>query len=101
MPMNSDRLIIGYCNINNALASENRKMWSFFFLVFNRDKCSQCAAFRVFNSSIKFLLAFKPLYARRSWNEFSSRHIYLTDLLSFRMSSAKRHCGLIYMLKIS
>ena len=31
MPMNSDRLIIGYCNINNALAGDCRKMWSFFF----------------------------------------------------------------------
>ena len=100
MPMNSDRFIISYCNINNALVGDCRKMWFFFFWSLIEDSVSQCVVSRIFNSSIKFSLAFKPLHAHHSWNEFSSSCIYLSDLLSFGMSFEKRHCGLIYMLKI-
>ena len=31
MPMNLDGLIIVYCNINNALVGDCRKIWSFLF----------------------------------------------------------------------
>ena len=65
MTMNSDRLIIGYCNINNALAGDCRKMWSFFFFrSLIEASVSQCVVSRIFNSSIKFSMAFKPLHAR-------------------------------------
>ena len=66
MPMNSDMLIIGYYNINNALAGDCRKMRCFFFFFFwslIETSVSQCVVFRIFNSSIKFSLAFKPLHA--------------------------------------
>ena len=41
MPMNSDRLIIGYRNINNAFCGDCKKMLSFFFffLAFNLYQC--------------------------------------------------------------
>ena len=101
MPMNSDRLIIGPCNINNALAGDCRKMWSFFFFrSLIEANVSLCVVSRIFNSSVKFSMALKPLHACHSSNEFSSSCVYLSDLLSFRMSYAKWHCGLIYMLKI-
>ena len=53
MPMNSNRLIVGYCNINNALDGDSRKMWSFFFFFFwslIETSVSQCVIFRIFNS---------------------------------------------------
>ena len=74
-------------------------VFSFFWSLIETS-VSQCVVFRIFNSSIKFSLALKPLHACHSWNEFSSSSIYLSDSLSFRMSYAKRHCGFIYMLKI-
>ena len=59
MSLNSNWLIIGYCNINNALVGDCREMCIFFFFLIENN-VSPCVVFRIFFSLIKFLMSRKP-----------------------------------------